>query len=281
MSFREAITICLKQKYATIAGRATRAEYWWFTLFAYIWFLAIYILSGVMMFNLHRGSDALIVGVLVIGLMSIVCALLIVPSVCVGVRRLHDIGRSGWWILLSFAPIVRWVIFVFSILPSQPTANEYGDNPHEQESISYENEKCSEYMKKTTFQGILALYSGFIGAVLINGILFRTLHWPGGTSMLCGLVPILVALLCLCFAIYVFKHGALNAYVEKGLSVAKHLRNVEGTAFIFLALAIVGFVCRHLHWPGSSQIVLISSFALMWLSILSGVLACIFLTKKQ
>ena len=282
MSFREAITICLKQKYATISGRATRAEYWWFTLFAYIWFLAVYILSGVMMFNLHRGSGAQILGaLLVVGLMSIVCTLLIVPSVCVGVRRLHDIGRSGWWILLSCAPIARWVILVFALMPSQPTANEYGDNPHEQEYIPFENEKCTEYMKKQTFQGLLTLYSGFVGAVLINGILFRTLHWPGGCSILFVVVPILVALLCLCLAIYVFMHGALNAYVEKGLSVAKHLRNVEGTAFIFLALAIVGFVCRHLHWPGGSQVVMVSCFALMWLSILSGVFACIFLTKKQ
>ena len=284
MSFNEALSICLKQKYATISGRATRAEYWWFTLFAYIWFLAVYILSGVMMFNLHRGSDALIVGVLlVIGLMSIVCALLIVPSVCVGVRRLHDIGRSGWWILLSCAPIARLVILVFALMPSQPAANEYGDNPHEQESDIniIINEEISVNMKKQTFQGVLALYSGFVGAVLINGLLFRTLNWPGGCSILFVIVPLLVALLCLSLAIYVFMYGALNAYVEKGLSIAKHLRNVEGTAFIFLALAILGFVFRYLQWPGGSQIVMVSCFALMWLSLLSGILACIFLTKKQ
>lgn len=136
-------------------------------------------------------------------------------------------------------------------------------------------------MKKHTFQGVLALYSGFVGTVLIDGILFSTLHWPGGTSMLCVIVPFLVALLCLCLAIYVFMHGALNAYVEKGLSVAKHLRNVEGTAFIFLALAIIGFVFRYLLWPGGAQLVLLSCFALMWLSLLSGILACIFLTKKK
>ena len=141
--------------------------------------------------------------------------------------------------------------------------------------------KIVSFMKKQTFQGLLSLYSGFIGAVLIDGILFSTLHWPGGTSILCVIVPLFVAILCLCLAIYVFMHGALNAYVEKGLSVAKHLRNVEGTAFIFLALAIVGFVCRHMHWPGGSQIVLVSCFALMWLSLLSGILACIFLTKKK
>ena len=284
MSFKEAISICLKQKYSTISGRASRAEYWWFTLFTYLVYIVIYTLSAVLMLNLHRVSGAQVLGaLLVIGLMSSISVLLVVPSICVGIRRLHDIGRSGWWILLSFAPIARFVVLVFTLMPSQPTANEYGENPFEQESDIniIKNEEISVNMKKQTFQGVLALYSGFIGAVLINGILFRTLHWPGGTSMLCVVVPLLVALLCLCLAIYVFMHGALNAYVEKGLSVAKHLRNVEGTAFIFLALAIVGFVCRHMHWPGGSQIVMVSCFTLMWLSLLSGILACIFLTKKK
>ena len=284
MSFKEAIYICLKQKYSTISGRASRAEYWWFTLFMYLVNIVLYTLSVVMMFYLHRGSGAQMFGALLVsGLMSIISILLVVPSICVGIRRLHDIGRSGWWILLSFVPIVRFVILVFTLMPSQPTANEYDENPLEQESDIniIKNEEISVNMKKQTFQGVLALYSGFVGTVLIDGILFRTLHWPGGTSMLCVIVPFLVALLCLCLAIYVFMHGALNAYVEKGLSVAEHLRNVEGTAFIFLALAILGFVFRYLQWPGGSLIVMVSCFTLMWLSLLSGIFACIFLTKKK
>lgn len=284
MSFKEAIYICLKQKYSTISGRASRAEYWWFTLFMYLVNIVLYTLSVVMMFYLHRGSGAQMFGALLVsGLISIISILLVVPSICVRIRRLHDIGRSGWWILLSFVPIVRLVILVFTLMPSQPTANEYDENPLEQESDIniIKNEEISVNMKKQTFQGVLALYSGFVGTVLIDGILFRTLHWPGGTSILCVIVPFLVALLCLCLAIYVFMHGALNAYVEKGLSVAEHLRNVEGTAFIFLALAILGFVFRYLQWPGGSLIVMVSCFTLMWLSLLSGILACIFLTKKK
>ena len=135
MSFKEAISICLKQKYSTISGRASRAEYWWFTLFIYLVYIVIYTLSVVMMFYLPRLSGAQMFGaLLVIGLMSIISILLVVPSFCVGIRRLHDIGRSGWWILLSFAPIVRFVILVFTLMPSQPTANEYDENPLEQES---------------------------------------------------------------------------------------------------------------------------------------------------
>lgn len=284
MSFKEAISICLKQKYSTISGRASRAEYWWFTLFMYLVYIVIYTLLAVMMFYLHRGSGAqMFAALLVIGLMGIISILLVVPSFCVGIRRLHDIGRSGWWILLSFAPIVRFVILVFTLMPSQPTANEYDEKSLEQESDIniIKNEEISVNMKKQTFQGVLALYSGFVGAVLIDGILFSTLHWPGGSSLLCVVVPLLVAILCLCLAIFVFVHGALNTYVGNGISIAKHLRNVEGTAFIFLALAILGFVFRYLQWPGGSQIVMVSCFTLMWLSLLSGILACIFLTKKK
>ena len=136
-------------------------------------------------------------------------------------------------------------------------------------------------MKKSVFQGLLALYGGFIGTVLVDGVLFRTLHWPGGCFILSVVVPLLVSLLFIFLAIYIFKHGALNAYVEKGLTVAKHLRNTEGTAFIFFALAICGFLFRHLHWPGGSLIVMLSCFTLMNLSLLAGILGCIFFVKKK
>ena len=285
ISFKEAVATCLTKKYKTISGRATRAEFWWFTLFMYIIFVAIYALMLLMAAYVRQEIDysplLAVFLVIMFGIMGIVSILLIVPLICVTVRRLHDIGHSGWWVLLGFAPIARFVVLVFTLMPSQPTVNKYDDNPGEQTSVLCENEEISVNMKKQTFQGVLALYSGFVGTVLIDGILFRTLHWPGGTSMLCVIVPFLVALLCLCLAIYVFMHGALNAYVEKGLSVAEHLRNVEGTAFIFLALAILGFVFRYLQWPGGSLIVMVSCFTLMWLSLLSGIFACIFLTKKK
>lgn len=134
MSLKEALSICLKQKYATISGRATRAEYWWFTLFVYIIFVIMYAIMLIMAAYIKQGSGAQILGaLLVVGLMSIISLLLIVPSICVTVRRLHDIGYSGWWVLLDFIPIARFVVLVFTLMPSQPSANEYGDNPQEQE----------------------------------------------------------------------------------------------------------------------------------------------------
>ena len=288
MSFREAIHICLKEKYATISGRATRAEYWWFALFLYIlYFVAQVVLTVIVLFAMtfaKQGNDFPLMGALfVVGFLLLVTLVLFIPSICVSVRRMHDIGRSGWWLLLSIVPIANLVVLIFTLMPSQLAANEYGECHLAQESDYNEiiNEKNSGNMNKQTFQGVLSLFGGFIASLLINGVLFTTLHWPGGSFILSVIVPILVAILCLCMAIYVFKHGALNVFIENGPAVVKYLRNMEGIAFIFLALAITGFVFRYMHWFGGAQLILISGFSLMWICLLSGVFACIFFREKK
>lgn len=53
----------------------------------------------------------------------------LVPSIAVGVRRLHDIGKSGWWLLLAFIPIVNFYLIYLLCVDSQPGANEWGENP--------------------------------------------------------------------------------------------------------------------------------------------------------
>jgi uncharacterized membrane protein YhaH (DUF805 family) len=63
-------------------------------------------------------------------LSSVYILAMVVPSVAVAVRRLHDIGRSGWWFLLNFIPMLgSFVLFIFFILDSQPEKNKYGENP--------------------------------------------------------------------------------------------------------------------------------------------------------
>ena len=54
---------------------------------------------------------------------------LFIPSIAVGIRRLHDIGKSGWWYLLILLPLVNLVLIYFFILDSQPGENQYGPNP--------------------------------------------------------------------------------------------------------------------------------------------------------
>ena len=110
------------RKYATFEGRARRKEYWFFMLFN---FLAVVILSvvdmGIGTFN-EKAEIGLLSGVYLLAVL--------IPSIAVTVRRLHDTDRSGWWILLNFIPVVgSVVILVFAILDSQPGGNRFGPNP--------------------------------------------------------------------------------------------------------------------------------------------------------
>ena len=112
------------RKYAVFTGRSRRSEYWYFALF---YFLILFALSIVDVFAGTMSVEA------EIGLFSGIFGLaMVVPSIAVGVRRLHDIGKSGWWILIGFIPLVGWIILlVWACRDSQPGANAYGPNPKE------------------------------------------------------------------------------------------------------------------------------------------------------
>ncbi|MCZ8235565.1 MAG: DUF805 domain-containing protein [Inhella sp.] len=86
MGFTDAIKTCFS-KYATFSGRATRAEYWWFFLFTFL------------------GSLIPIVGL-------IFALAVLIPSIAVAVRRLHDTDRSGWWILIGLIPLVGFIVLL-------------------------------------------------------------------------------------------------------------------------------------------------------------------------
>ena len=107
MGFIGAIKACFG-KYATFDGRARRSEYWYWVLFNTL-------------VGLFLGW------IPVLG--WIICVLFILPSLSVCIRRLHDIGKSGWWYLLVLIPLVNLVLIYFFILDSQPGVNQYGPNP--------------------------------------------------------------------------------------------------------------------------------------------------------
>jgi len=113
------------KKYAVFAGRARRKEFWFFTLFNVLIAVALAIID---MFTGTFDED---VG---LGLLSGLYALaLIVPSIAVTVRRLHDTDRSGWWYLLVLVPLIGGlVILVFMLLDSTPGSNRFGPNPKEE-----------------------------------------------------------------------------------------------------------------------------------------------------
>jgi len=110
------------KKYAQFTGRSRRKEYWMFTLFNCLLMILLSFLSLL----LRDSGNTVIVSVLCF----IYLLAILVPGLAVTVRRLHDTGKSGWMILLCLIPIVGGIIvFVFTVLDSDPGPNQYGPNP--------------------------------------------------------------------------------------------------------------------------------------------------------
>ena len=106
MSFTEAVKICLLDKYATVAGRASRPEFWWFALFQFLVLLAAAMISD-----------------LVSGLAALA---LLLPGVAVGARRLHDIGKSAWFLLIGFIPLIGHLVLLYWFVQPSDGPNEHG-----------------------------------------------------------------------------------------------------------------------------------------------------------
>lgn len=110
------------KKYAVFEGRSTRSEFWYFVLFNFLIAVAIGIVEGV----IFRGS-------MVLGILYSLAVF--IPGLAVTVRRLHDIGKSGWWILIWLIPLIGWIVLlVFYVTDSEPGVNAYGPNPKENEN---------------------------------------------------------------------------------------------------------------------------------------------------
>lgn len=114
--------VSVLKKYVEFSGRASRTEFWMFALINFVIGIVLGIIDGVIGTKGAYGLGAL--G----GLYNLAVLL---PSLAVAARRLHDTGRSAWWLLLLFVPIIGWVVLlVFYILESQTGDNEYGPSPH-------------------------------------------------------------------------------------------------------------------------------------------------------
>ena len=112
------------KNYATFSGRARQKEYWMFFLISALISIVLTLLDillGTYSVEYEAGLFS--------GLYSL---LILIPSIAVVVRRLHDTDRSGWWILISLIPLIGVIVlFVFICLDSQPGTNRFGANPKE------------------------------------------------------------------------------------------------------------------------------------------------------
>ena len=106
---------CITKNYANFSGRARRKEYWMFNLFNIIACFVVMLLDSFLELN----NILILIYVLAI----------LLPSYAVTVRRLHDTGKSGWWLLLMFVPFGNIILLIFCLIDSTPGPNQYGENP--------------------------------------------------------------------------------------------------------------------------------------------------------
>ena len=105
---------CLKQ-YADFKGRARRSEFWYFCLFNVIASVVATLIDSLLGFKLVSSLYSLAV---------------FIPGLAVAVRRLHDIGKSGWFYLIGLIPVIGWIwLIILFCKEGQPEANQWGNNP--------------------------------------------------------------------------------------------------------------------------------------------------------
>ncbi len=102
------------KNYAEFTGRARRKEYWMFILFYLIIYIGLMVIDGVL-------------GTLVLS--TIFSLALLIPSISVAARRLHDTGRSGWWQLIAIIPLIGAIILIVFLAQDSHDENQYGLNP--------------------------------------------------------------------------------------------------------------------------------------------------------
>jgi uncharacterized membrane protein YhaH (DUF805 family) len=109
------------KKYAVFDGRATRKEYWMFTLWNSIIYIVLATVVGIVV--VHTNTRALLVidGVYILSIL--------LPSIGVTIRRLHDTGRSGWWMLINLVPIIGAIVLLVFFVQDSKLDNQYGPNP--------------------------------------------------------------------------------------------------------------------------------------------------------
>ena len=130
MTFTSAIATCFR-KYADFSGRARRSEYWKFMFFTMIVeVLTTVIFTTIIPLTVEiDGSEFSIVYL-------VACVIFILPKLAVSVRRLHDIGKSGWLYLISLIPVVGQIIFfIWCVKDSEAHTNKYGKDPKEVEEF--------------------------------------------------------------------------------------------------------------------------------------------------
>ena len=123
MELKEAFLKVVRDNYANFNGRARRKEYWMFVLSYMIVYIAIIIIGAIL------SSISSTLGSLIYGILSLAGLAILIPSLAVAVRRLHDTNKSGWFLLLSLIPFVGFYVLYLLVIEGDKGSSEYGEDP--------------------------------------------------------------------------------------------------------------------------------------------------------
>jgi len=127
---REAWYLAVLRKYAVFTGRARRKEYWMFFLVNLIIAVVLGIFGIAAGLGMFGGVGGRTIDGAVTGITWLYSLAILIPNIAVGVRRLHDTGRSGWWILISLVPVIGAIILIILYVENgNPGHNKYGSDP--------------------------------------------------------------------------------------------------------------------------------------------------------
>ncbi|MDJ1006542.1 MAG: DUF805 domain-containing protein [Paracoccaceae bacterium] len=120
MSFMGAVQSAFAN-FFTLSGRASRSEYWYFFLFCFVGSFLLGLVDGIVFGTSMNGLAPI---------STIFSLLVVIPGIALGFRRLHDIDKSGWWLLLNFVPVIGWLVLIyFLVKKGTEGANSYGLDP--------------------------------------------------------------------------------------------------------------------------------------------------------
>ena len=126
MSFTKSVGTCFR-KYVNCNGRASRSEYWWFQLFLNVTLWpASFVDTNFFDTPVQQAGPFWLILALAI----------LLPSICVSIRRLHDVNKSGWWILIAFTCVGLIPLLIWFISKGSDSPNDYGGDPLQEDGIT-------------------------------------------------------------------------------------------------------------------------------------------------
>ena len=131
------------KNYAVFNGRATRSEFWYYTLFNFIFLVVASTIDNILGTTFEVAGQSMGYGYVYLAF----SLAMLIPGLAVTVRRLHDVGKSGWFLFIALLPLIGsiWLLVLFCT-DSKPGANEYGENPKESGSGAVGGEALDSHL---------------------------------------------------------------------------------------------------------------------------------------